>query len=158
MASTRTTGTLLLPSIRRTAVCGQEWELVKELDGAGNSSDILLYETIDSDPYSGISYYRLKQTDFDGAFEYFPMDAVQLAKEWDTRIYPNPASSQINVSTKEIERAYIRMIDSRGRELPTMGELYGVVYRMDVSHLLPGNYLIHIDVGGESDVRMVIVE
>ena len=47
---------------------GISWESFKTVDGAGSSSSILNYEDYDQNPYSGVSYYRLKQTDFNGAF------------------------------------------------------------------------------------------
>jgi hypothetical protein len=43
---------------------GIEWRTVAIVDGAGNSNTQLDYETMDYDPYSGLSYYRLMQTDF----------------------------------------------------------------------------------------------
>ncbi|CAN5423998.1 hypothetical protein BH09BAC5_BH09BAC5_18790 [soil metagenome] len=36
------------------------------IDGAGNSSQIHYYTNFDSSPLDGISYYRLRQTDFNG--------------------------------------------------------------------------------------------
>ncbi len=38
--------------------------------GAGNSSHLINYEGIDNSPLSEISYYRLKQTDFNGEYNY----------------------------------------------------------------------------------------
>ncbi|MCO6500759.1 MAG: T9SS type A sorting domain-containing protein [Vicingus serpentipes] len=47
--------------------------------GAGNSNTILNYREVDQYPLSGISYYRLKQTDFDGNYTYSKLVAVELA-------------------------------------------------------------------------------
>ncbi len=44
--------------------------------GAGNSSMNLYYSTIDKSPLSGVSYYRLKQTDFDGKYTYSNIESV----------------------------------------------------------------------------------
>ncbi|MGB6036238.1 MAG: hypothetical protein WBG42_08215, partial [Cryomorphaceae bacterium] len=41
---------------------GNVWEKVGTVDGAGNSNTELTYAFVDDDPYSGISYYRLRQT------------------------------------------------------------------------------------------------
>jgi len=49
---------------------GLNWEIVTTVAGAGNSINRIDYHAYDARPVSGISYYRLKQTDFDGAFEY----------------------------------------------------------------------------------------
>lgn len=57
---------------------GFNWTEIHEEFGAGNSNSLLRYEYLDEEPVSGISYYRLKQTDFDGQFEYFPIRSVQI--------------------------------------------------------------------------------
>ena len=46
-------------------------------EGGGNSTSILNYYSTDLSPLSGISYYRLKQTDFDGNYRYSNIVAVQ---------------------------------------------------------------------------------
>ncbi|MFH0867466.1 MAG: T9SS type A sorting domain-containing protein [Bacteroidota bacterium] len=51
-----------------------EWDPLLKVNGAGNSNTLLYYTAEDNEPLDGISYYRLKQTDFDGAFSY--SDAV----------------------------------------------------------------------------------
>ncbi len=48
----------------------QEWTDVLNVNGAGNSNTTLNYTATDDRPYIGTTYYRLKQTDFDGAFTY----------------------------------------------------------------------------------------
>ena len=40
------------------------------MPGAGNSFTPLTYIAYDGNPLPGTSYYRLKQTDYDGQFEY----------------------------------------------------------------------------------------
>ncbi|MEM9051661.1 MAG: autotransporter-associated beta strand repeat-containing protein [Bacteroidota bacterium] len=48
------------------AVDGINWEAVGEVEGAGDSNVELLYSLVDERPYSGVSYYRLRQNDFNG--------------------------------------------------------------------------------------------
>ena len=55
---------------------GHTWEILTFIEGAGNSNQKLSYGFKDFNPLNGISYYRLKQTDFDGAYEYFTPVAV----------------------------------------------------------------------------------
>ncbi len=40
---------------------------IGSLPAAGNSNTLLDYHTLDANPMSGLSFYRLKETDFDGA-------------------------------------------------------------------------------------------
>ncbi|MCC6252410.1 MAG: hypothetical protein IT238_08120, partial [Bacteroidia bacterium] len=59
---------------------GIHFESIAQIPGAGNSHTILNYKTMDAQPYEGVSYYRLKQTDFDGKFEYSTIKSVNFIK------------------------------------------------------------------------------
>jgi hypothetical protein len=52
---------------------GNNFEDVTNITGKGNSNTMVNYSYIDTHPYSGLSYYRLKQTDFNNDFTYSPI-------------------------------------------------------------------------------------
>src|SRR5690554_3697278 len=56
---------------------GFVWENLQTIQGAGNSTQVLDYAWTDLSPYAGISYYRLKQTDYDGTTEVFNIVSVE---------------------------------------------------------------------------------
>ena len=60
---------------------------------------VFSYGVEDTRPYSGISYYRLKQTDFDGKFSYSEVEVVSLegAPQSELLLYPNPAQENITL-------------------------------------------------------------
>lgn len=76
------------------SVDGIEIVEIAEVKGAGNSTESRYYEFLDQVPYSGVSYYRIKQTDFDGAYAYSDWKSVQLQTKNDAELnlvlYPNP--------------------------------------------------------------------
>lgn len=87
-------------TIERT-VDGKEFEVLETIEGAGNSTTKLAYKIIDPNPVVGIAYYRLKQTDYDGKFEYFDLIAVKFNENNSSskfRMYPNPLSNTRNLS------------------------------------------------------------
>lgn len=55
---------------------GTFFDEVAVVDGAGTSNQVNSYSVVDDAPYSGVSYYRIKQTDFDGNYEYSDMVAT----------------------------------------------------------------------------------
>jgi len=55
------------------------WQLVANVQGAGNSSVPNDYNYIDSYPVNGTNYYVLTQTDYDGRREQFPPIVVMFA-------------------------------------------------------------------------------
>jgi hypothetical protein len=60
------------------SVNGTDFVKIGERKGAGNSSSILKYSFLDNNPANGTNYYRLKQVDFDGKFEYSDIEAASL--------------------------------------------------------------------------------
>ncbi len=55
---------------------GLHFDEILVVDGAGNSTRPLSYTATDEQPLSGYSYYRLKQTDFNGTFTHGPVRKV----------------------------------------------------------------------------------
>lgn len=55
---------------------GTFFDEVAVVDGAGTSNEMHNYSVYDDAPYSGVSYYRIKQTDFDGEVEYSDLIAT----------------------------------------------------------------------------------
>ena len=74
---------------------GINFEYVTQVAGAGNSAERLYYAAVDSFPYPGLSYYRLKQTDFDGKYSYSNLVPVNFTSEVASNylLYPNPVNN-----------------------------------------------------------------
>ncbi|MBN8703605.1 MAG: hypothetical protein J0M08_11100 [Bacteroidetes bacterium] len=72
---------------------GDNFEFVSKVAGAGNSFSVQKYSTVDTNPYDGVSYYRLKQVDFDGSFTYSNLVAVEVLINSGFSVYPNPYMS-----------------------------------------------------------------
>jgi Secretion system C-terminal sorting domain len=65
--------------------------------GAGNSTQQLTYSFTDANPLKGISYYRLKQTDFNGLFQYSGWSVVSFDAPQLLAVYPNPSNGNFTV-------------------------------------------------------------
>ena len=59
----------------------ENWYTIETVTGAGNSNTQMSYSIIDKDPLYGISYYRLKQTDYNGIYESFHPIAITISSE-----------------------------------------------------------------------------
>jgi hypothetical protein len=90
---------------------GLIWKELPIVNGAGNSSQILNYNIIDQNPHSEVSYYKLKQTDYDGSFEYSKVVSVNLISKQEASvfIYPNPTSGILTIKgdASELEELFI---------------------------------------------------
>jgi len=96
------------------------WEFVNNIPGNGNSNTVMYYSANDDKPYNGTSYYRLKQTDFNGQSETFSPVAVicgDAGGEQSITYYPNPFTSELILEMNNIsaENAVIKIYDVMGR-------------------------------------------
>ncbi len=79
------------------------FETVASKQGAGNSTVTRYYSSMDREPLGGYSYYRLKQTDYDGKYTYSQIVAVKNGSaksntEIDIQsISPNPFDDKFTV-------------------------------------------------------------
>jgi hypothetical protein len=82
---------------------GFNWNSIATINGAGNSNNLLNYSFTDILPSpngegQGVRYYRLKQTDFNGAFTYSGIvytSCNNSSFEY-INVYPNPAHDHFN--------------------------------------------------------------
>lgn len=72
-------------SIERS-IDGLNFSEIGKVEGMGNSIVVNAYEFIDANPYEGIAYYRFKQVDFNGAYEYSPVAAVNYESDVEPKI------------------------------------------------------------------------
>ena len=71
---------------------------VGSVEGAGNTNTKRDYRLVDNTPYHGTSYYRLKQTDFNGMFTYSELRTVNYSSSSlvnNSTIYPNPNDGKL---------------------------------------------------------------
>ncbi len=73
---------------------GNDFMEIARIDGAGTSGTGRAYRAVDHFPLSGVSYYRLAQTDFDGSVEYSNIVVVRAGTGMPERdgvvLRPNP--------------------------------------------------------------------
>ncbi len=58
---------------------GEHFETIARIDAAGNSDSKIDYRMYDESPFLGDNYYRLKQVDFDGKFEYSTIEVIHFS-------------------------------------------------------------------------------
>lgn len=76
---------------------GPKFEEVAIIPGGGNANELLAYNYQHNNPEE-LEYYRLKQVDFDGRFEYSNIIAVKSEKEIAVNVYPNPITANLNLN------------------------------------------------------------
>lgn len=94
------------------------WETIGFIAGHGNTNQATTYEYQDRQPLAGMNYYRLKQMDFDGAFEYSKVVSVRMENNAGAiSVYPNPVSSDFTlaVNMDKTTEGQIQIFDYSGK-------------------------------------------
>ncbi len=121
-----------------------DWNLIAQLKGAGNSTNILNYSTYDEAP-DEINYYRVKQVDYNNSFTYSPIISVDYnpKKTHTLKLYPIPASSYLTIDIPDnVEK--IEIISDNGVRSETDIIKADDQYRINVSSLAPGIYIVKV--------------
>lgn len=142
---------------------GQAYETVEIVPGAGNSSAVLRYDLTDYTPFRGASYYRLKQTDYDGNYSYSRVVPVKIAGAFDgLTVMPNPVSGNgvLSFNAKFQDNVTIEIHDLSGRKvldkhyLTREGENKVI---LNTSLLTNGMYFLTL-VGGEESTTIKFIK
>jgi hypothetical protein len=121
----------------------------------GNSTSQLEYSLIDENPVlNGTSYYRLKQTDVNGAEKTFQIISVTINNVTPgISIFPNPANESANIifDASGSGKKYVRIYDNEGRiireiEVNPANESTQTV-SVDITDLNQGFYLVEVTGG-----------
>jgi pectinesterase len=125
---------------------------------SNNTSGINNYSSVDASPLQGTSYYRLKMIDKDGSFKYSSVVAVTINTLGVLSVYPNPASSSINVlHAKANTNAVLQIATIDGRTVATYKALANSLQtNIDISSLKSGNYLLLFNNNGEQKITKFV--
>lgn len=148
---------------------GKEFRPIGEVDGMGNSVETTYYTYEDHNPSLGVQYYQLKQTDFDGAYEYSKIIRVSYQEhmsQFEVTVFPNPVSTsydfavQINSSNKE-SSVSISIFDMLGREhYRAIVEAESALNEIKISKasLSAGIYIVSVQQADKITKKRIIVE
>lgn len=112
---------------------------IHELPGAGTTNEESHYQYVDESPLAGLSYYRLKQTDYDGTVTYPGIVPVRTPDS-PLKVHPNPVGDEVIYFNKEVS-----IIVFNGMEY-IVGEAQNVT-EYDMKLFPAGFYLIKTSAG-----------
>jgi hypothetical protein len=127
------------------AVDGKEWTAIKTVKGAGNSSDLRHYSVYDETPVKGNLNYRIRQTDYDGKFEYSEVKTIRNTFTDNKKIslFPIPnTGNTINIAgVSDYNKTELTVLNTSGNSIfaTTLSTT-----SVELPHLATGIYFIRI--------------
>lgn len=132
---------------------GQNFEALDFIDGAGVSNQIQYYQYLDKQPLEGYAFYRLKQTDYSGEYDYSEVRSVfvEISNQAEYILYPNPIDRgeevQIRYRVSQNKTVSLRVYDLNGKALfyeEKDLQVNGETIRIPTSGLSRGLHIVKI--------------
>lgn len=134
----------------------KKWEI--------DSQEIINYQFLDNKNNwpTEVVYYRLRQVDFDGAFEHTQIVAIAKEGSFDARVYPNPSNGVIPVSIisdGKLVNPTLTIIDGFGKDVTPVANVVnlGGAYIINGTSLRNGIYFVEITTNNQKVVKRFMI-
>ena len=134
------------------SVDGINFTAIGNVSAAGNSNKLLNYTLTDKSPWIGENYYRLKQVDKDGTFEYSNIVQVDFyaTKSFANNIHPNPVNNNLYFDYYALtdDKLQIKLYDYLGSVVIDDSKIVSIgktIVHTDISRLAKGIYILKIN-------------
>ncbi|MEM7573447.1 MAG: reprolysin-like metallopeptidase [Bacteroidota bacterium] len=146
--------------IERRTESQAEFTIIGEVPAVEDTRAINSYNFLDEEVRPGILYYyRLRQNDVDGQFEYSPIRTAKIeGNELGLQVYPNPARGELFgfLDREASEETELRLYDLNGRVIRKQ-TTYGNQFTMDLVKLPAGLYVLKANhLMGEEAIRLLV--
>ena len=129
---------------------GQQFEFVMQVEGNGTTNATNQYEINDEQPYNGTSFYRLKQVDHSGDFEYSEIQQVYIDQSSGIVLFPNPTVEELQVIIPQTLQADAYQIININGQVVQTGEYREGNLSIQVNELANGIYFFDLQSKGKS--------
>jgi len=123
------------------SINGYEWTDIAKIKGAGNSAQKRNYKYVDNNVTTLVTYYRVKQVDFDGSIHFFDTKSFRRDNgEIAASIYPNPTTNFFVV--KPVVNETVRVYDITGKLMIEAVALANKELTVNITRLSAGTYFV----------------
>ncbi len=146
------------------SIDGKNFETIGKVKGRGNSSKVSAYQYSDNTFLSAKTiYYRLKQVDFDGKFEFSKTISISnnAAKAGISATLPNPFNDELSVTVSSATptTATVQLMDMIGKLHHSATETLVAgsnIIHINTTDLPDGIYFVRLSYNGETFTQKVI--
>lgn len=140
----------------------RDYEMVGQVNAAGKSDTEKKYAMVDYNPYPGISYYRLSQTDQDGKTHYYDVKKIvnNINKQFTVNQVANESSMLVLlINSATADKLRLKIFDISGKEISNETVNVTAGSKRKEIRLKPGSYVWEMRNGkGETVSQATIVK
>lgn len=139
---------------------GSTWTVIAVMLGAGNAEVITQYSYTDKNMTAAVAYYRIRQVDMDGKYEYSTVKIIRANEATPaSKIYASGNTVNIEFNQEIKNPVTVRIIDMNGRVMGQKdNQTASYKITMSVNNHLAGIYLVQLnDNAGWKEVKKVIL-
>jgi hypothetical protein len=144
---------------------GFSFESLTQVGGSGTTHETQVYTFSDLQPLQGVSYYRLKQTDFDGEERYSATVPVEYKEESSAlSLYPNPSRGDllfVGFDAPDDAEVRLTLYDDKGgaRYTTTFMGRGNVIYSIELAgNIEPGIYLVSVSARNRHAAQRLLIQ
>ncbi len=122
-----------------SSVNGEDFELIHQQEGGGTISTVQKYQFLDRNVSFGMTYYQLRQTDFDGTNKIIAHTSISRGEQTDVVLldsFPNPFNSELILNIYS---------NSDNKVIITLNNILGSSITQHRLMLQNGNNTIHLE-------------
>ena len=142
---------------------GKEWMSIGYENGKNDFSNY--YKFLHQNPEKGMNYYRLKQMDFDGRFEYSKVVSLDFPsfenlESLEIKILPNPIQNgefSLTLPKDDFEKSELKIFNGLGNEVRSQSLFYNQNF-IQIDDLPKGVYLIFVTMDNERFWERILVQ
>lgn len=143
-----------------------EWKTISFIEGHGTTTEPNNYNFTDKDLHNGKYYYRLKQVDFDGSYEYSNVIEVEgrvLNSYQLYQNYPNPFNPITTINYSIPNSSFVQLIvyNSIGQEIAILAneiiEAGNHNIDFDATNLPSGIYFYQLQAGSFVETKKMVL-
>ena len=138
------------------------FDVIGKVNGSGNSSLVKEYALSDKQPLPGVSYYRIRQVDYNGDDDFTDLRAINIdgsSSAGTIYVYPNPLAGQdLNLVFSGLDKGnwQWRLVDLTGKVImqkTRVSDLESGVIQLSLDKLPDGIYLFQLETQSQNFTR-----
>lgn len=134
---------------------GINFKEIGYVEGTGSTAFAQNYSFLHNNPAMGINYYRLKQIDYNEAFEYSSTISVELKNQNDILVFPNPTYGDVHIKMPTDFTSSYELYNQAG-QLIQRAENVQSEELVSLHHLPSGGYIFRFQTDQGAITRRVI--